>query len=108
MTNLIDKYLAQASVKQCEEFVCLIPKLNAFEFMGLAKILSIPIVDSEQEITADTNPKDIKSREFEDILSDMIDMFCGLRRARRREILAMLRRVKRETVNASNRTKEDK
>lgn len=82
--------------KQAEEFVCLISKLNAFEFMGILKLLSVPIFENEQEITKETNPKDIVSRQFEDLLDDAIDTFCVLNRARRREVLKLLREVRKE------------
>ena len=91
--------------KQAEEFVCLVSKLNAFEFMGILKLLSVPIFENEQEITKETNPKDIVSRQFEDLLDDAIDTFCLLNRARRREILKLLREVRKEKSKNGTPTK---
>lgn len=91
--------------KQAEEFVCLISRLNAFEFMGILKLLSVPIFENEQEITKETNPKDIVQRQFEDLLDNAIDTFCVLSRARRREILKLLREVRKEKSKNGTSTK---
>ena len=70
------------------ELIELITKLEPVEFIGLARILCVDIINEEDKTT----------RDFYDILNDIIDKFNTLARKQRREILSVLRRVKKENV----------
>ena len=70
------------------ELIELITKLEPVEFIGLARVLCIDIINEEDKTT----------RDFYDILNDIVDKFNTLARKQRREILSVLRRVKKENV----------
>lgn len=71
--------------KDFEQFVRALPRLDPVEFYGLAKILSAKTVDEE----GNALPLDA-------ILEPMMDRFLSLNKRRRREILGVLKDVKRE------------
>ena len=70
------------------ELIELITKLEPVEFIGLARILCIDIINEEDKTT----------RDFYDVLNDIVNKFNTLSRKQRREILSVLRRVKKENV----------
>lgn len=70
------------------ELIELITKLEPVEFIGLARVLCVDIINEEDKTT----------RDFYEVLNDIIDKFNTLARKQRREILSVLRRVKKENV----------
>ena len=70
------------------ELIELITKLEPVEFIGLARVLCVDIINEEDKTT----------RDFYDILNDIVNKFHTLARKQRREILSVLRRVKKENV----------
>ena len=70
------------------ELIELITKLEPVEFIGLARVLCVDIIDKEDKTT----------RDFYDVLNDIVNKFNTLARKQRREILSVLRRVKKENV----------
>ena len=70
------------------ELIELITELEPVEFIGLARVLCVDIINEEDKTT----------RDFYDILNDIIDKFHTLARKQRIEILSVLRRVKKENV----------
>ena len=70
------------------ELIELITELEPVEFIGLARVLCVDIINEEDKTT----------RDFYDILNDIVDKFNTLARKQRREILSVLRRVKKENV----------
>ena len=70
------------------ELIELIIKLEPVEFIGLARVLCVDIINKEDKTT----------RDFYDMLNDIINKFNTLARKQRREILSVLRRVKKENV----------
>ena len=66
----------------------LITELEPVEFIGLARVLCVDIINEEDKTT----------RDFYEVLNDIIDKFNTLARKQRREILSILRRVKKENV----------
>lgn len=70
------------------ELIELIIKLEPVEFIGLARVLCIDIINKEDKTT----------RDFYDVLNDIVNKFNTLARKQRREILSVLRRVKKENV----------
>ena len=70
------------------ELIELIIKLEPVEFIGLARVLCVDIINKEDKTT----------RDFYDVLNDIVNKFNTLARKQRREILSVLRRVKKENV----------
>ena len=70
------------------ELIELITKLEPVEFIGLARVLCVDIINKE----------DKTSRDFYDVLNDIVNKLNTLARKQRREILSVLRRVKKENV----------
>ena len=70
------------------ELVELITKLEPEEFIGLARVLRVDIINKEDKTT----------RDFYDVLNDIVNKFNTLARKQRKEILSVLRRVKKENV----------
>ena len=66
----------------------LITELEPVEFIGLARVLCVDIINEEDKTT----------RDFYEVLNDIVDKFNTLARKQRREILSVLRRVKKENV----------
>lgn len=71
---------SRVSSKTFLSFIEEVSKLSEVEFIGLSKILCVPILDKEEN-----------ERPFEDILSDMMDKFLLVKRSKRKEILKMLK-----------------
>lgn len=66
------------------EFATLIGKLDIFDFMGLCKIMCIPV-------TKIGKSNDL--RDFDEVCSDLIDRFITLNRHQRKEIIKILKDV---------------
>ena len=93
--------------KDFEYFVRNIGKLNPAEFCGLAKILSVPMID--QAKIEDLTPEQIEelklqedkdymvefSRPMDTVLEEMMDRFLALSKRRRKEINQILKDVQR-------------
>lgn len=75
---------SKVSSKTFLSFIEEVSKLSEVEFVGLSKILCVPILD-----------KDKNERPFEEILSDMMDKFLMIKRRKRKEILNMIKDVNR-------------
>ena len=70
------------------ELIKLITKLEPVEFIGLARVLCVDIINKENKTI----------RDFYDVLNDIVNKFNTLARKQRREILSVLRKVKKENV----------
>lgn len=93
--------------KDFEYFVRNIGKLNPAEFCGLAKVLSVPMIDKEK--VEGLTPEQIEELKLQDkenymiefsrpmdiVLEEMMDRFLGLSKKRRREINQILKDVQR-------------
>ena len=93
--------------KDFEYFVRNIGKLNPAEFCGLAKVLSVPMIDKEK--VEGLTPEQIEelklqdkenymiefSRPMDKVLEEMMDRFLGLSKRRRKEINQILKDVQR-------------
>ena len=82
MSFNIDK--SRVSSKTFLSFIEEVSKLSEVEFVGLSKILCVPILDKNEN-----------ERPFEEILSDMMDKFLMVKRGKRKEILNMIKDVNR-------------
>lgn len=65
--------------KQLTQFLGLITLLEGFEFIGLAKILNVELIEND------------KDRKIEEIIENMIDNFIDSNKKRRTEILNIMR-----------------
>ena len=75
--------------KQLTEFAKLIARLDAPSFLGLAKVLCVHVFNNDE---FDNNGKPIP-RNGEEIIEDCIIAFDQLNRAKRKEIIKILRRA---------------
>ena len=85
-------------MKQVNKLIEMITKLEVTEFIGLAKILKVKLVEEINPGAAEPSER-FKARDFSDVLADLLKSFENAPRARRREILQMLKAAT---------TKEDK
>ena len=93
--------------KDFEYFVKNITKLNPAEFCGLAKILSVPMIDKEKvESLTPEQVEELKLQEKENymieftrpmdiVLEEMMDKYLALSKRRRKEINQILKDVQR-------------
>ena len=93
--------------KDFEYFVRNIGKLNPAEFCGLAKVLSVPIIDrAKVEGLTPEQIEELKlqdkenymvefSRPMDTVLEEMMDRFLELSKRRRKEINQILKDVQR-------------
>ena len=82
----MEKNKNKVSSKIVINFLELVTQLEPIEFVGLSKILCVPLVNQKNE-----------PREFEDILSDMIDKFISTGRKQRKDIIKVLKQSIKET-----------
>ena len=82
----MEKNKNKVSSKIVINFLELVTQLEPIEFVGLSKILCVTLVNQKNE-----------PREFEDILSDMIDKFISTGRKQREDIIKVLKKSIKET-----------
>lgn len=75
-----------------DEFTNLIKYLEPVEFIGLARVLCVDIMDKETK----------QNRDFYVVLNDIINKFNSLGRKQRREILSVLRKARKENAGTKN------
>lgn len=88
-------------MKSTDKLLILIPKLDAVEFAGLARVLKVKLLD-EVNPEADTPAEKFIARDFNDVLADVLKNFELSPRARRREILQLLKTAQKGDKNADN------
>ena len=74
---------------QNDKLLKLIPKLDVIQFIGLARILKVKLVE-EKNPNGETAADRYQARDFIDLLDDVLRNFELSTRARRREILQLL------------------
>lgn len=78
-------------MKEIDNFINTIVKLEPVEFMGLARVLKVPLFTGEGETR--------EPRDFTDVFGDVLENFSKCGRVRRREILKLVKNAsKREKV----------
>jgi len=77
------------SQKQMNQFIRYIPQLEPQEFVGLAKLLGVVVVEDDEDKTP---------REFADVLEDVLEAFTKLNRKRRREFMTLLKQVTKQNM----------
>lgn len=83
--------------KEFLSFLNMVGKLDHLEFIGLAQILSVPLLTEEK-----------KEREFEHMFSDLLDNFIELPPKRRKEILKLLSGDLKVGVKKNGNSSKDK
>lgn len=73
-----------------EKFFDYIPKLNAVEFTGLARLLKVQLLDEVNPAAEQTKDR-YAPRSFTDVLNDMLNTFEKCDRKRRKEIIKLLK-----------------
>lgn len=78
-------------------FMELLVGLEAIEFVGLCKFLSVRLVEEKSEQAPTTSndeaPKKSETRDFSDLFSDLLQKFSELSRPRQRELIKILKKV---------------
>lgn len=90
------------SKTQTEKLFNLIPKLGAVEFVGLARVLKVQLMD-ETNPQAENVKDRFTPRPFLDVLEDMLAAYEQQSRERRRDILKIVKEAtKRGEKDAGN------
>ena len=75
--------------KRTKEFIYMIPKLNAVEFIGICNLFKVKILTDGAE-----------PRDFSELLEDCIDTYNTLNSKKQKEILKLLKQLKKENKKA--------
>lgn len=88
------KFFQSRLERDFEFFVKTLPYLEPVEFIGLAKILSVPTItwNEDREVPI---KESIQTRPMDEVMEDMMDRFLALPKHRRKEINQMLKDVKK-------------
>lgn len=93
------------SKSQTEKLFNLIPKLDAVEFVGLARVLKVRLMDETNPDAENVKDK-YTPRAFSDVLEELLQNFEAQSRNRRREIIQVLKaatkKAKKGEEDASN------
>lgn len=104
------KLMRSRKEKDFEFFVKALPSLEAVEFAGLAKILSVPMINSEIDFDKEEF-ESLKENEtmqaklaesllpMDQILEKMMDRYLELPKRRRKEINDILKEIKKSKKN---------
>lgn len=76
-----------------KQFLRQLTKLEPIEFLGLARLMKIPIMREHKE------DEELAPREFEEVLADMVQKYETLNRKQRRNLLKMLHPIEKEDVD---------
>lgn len=94
-------------MKTIDQFIFLIPKLEAVEFMGLARLLKVQVI-TEDDPAAENVKDRFKPREFSDVFEDVLRAFNSQNRSRKREILKLMKAsISKEKVKKNAGNTED-
>lgn len=106
-----NKLLYSRLEKDFEFFVNNLSELEPVEFVGLAKVLGVSIV--QKDVVLDINKEELKQlsteerqelaekalRPMDEILEEMMDKFLSLSKRRRKEINQILKDIKHMNMN---------
>lgn len=84
-----------------------IVKMEPLEFVGLAKLLGVRIIEEQagDDSAANNDKPQFKPRSFADVLDGVMKKFTSLNRTRKREIIKLVKKsnsIKRGGMDASN------
>ena len=72
-----------------EKLISMIPKMNAVEFTGLARVLNVRLIEKNENSTSDEDK--YINREFTDVLNDVLYTFDHLNRTQKRNVLKIIK-----------------
>ena len=67
-----------------------ISKMEPVEFLGLARLLGVQVLEENKEVTGDKDK--LKPRNFADVLEDVMTKFEKQNRGRKREIIKLVKK----------------
>ena len=76
-------------MKSNMQLIDLISKMEPLDFVGLAKLFGVQVVESNDNAE---DEKKFKPRNFSDVLADVMAKYNGLNRSRKREILKLIKK----------------
>lgn len=91
--------VADNTLKMTEEFCSYLMRLDAESFMGVARVLNIPIarpIEVEKTIEGIEEKvmgRDIEMREFSDVWSEIVECYASLGREPRKQLLRVARKA---------------
>lgn len=77
----------QRKEKKFAQFIQMISHLDAVEFLGVCKILKVPLIDEKGE-----------DLPFDALLEGVLDGFLGMKKKPRKQLLEMLRQLEKEKM----------
>lgn len=88
-----------------EQFMIEVSRIKAPElFLGMARLLEVGFV--EGEISPETDPKDLKMKDFTTLFAEIMDSFDKRDRHRKKELLKLLRQANKEVERDGNNSKD--
>ena len=75
-------------MKTVEKLFDLIPKLEPVQFIGLARLLGVKLIDLEK-----SDEKGAEPRQFTEVLEDVLRAFEKLNRKRQREVFQLVKQA---------------
>ena len=78
-------------MKSNMQLIDLISKMEPLDFVGLAKLLGVQVVEPNNNTE---DEKKFKPRNFSDVFADVMAKYNGLNRSRKREILKLIKKTK--------------
>lgn len=76
-------------MKSNMQLIDLISKMEPLDFVGLAKLLGVQVVEPNDNAE---DEKKFKPRNFSDVFADVMAKYNGLNRSRKREILKLIKK----------------
>lgn len=76
-------------MKSNMQLIDLISKMEPLDFVGLAKLLGVQVVEPNDNTE---DEKKFKPRNFSDVFADVMAKYDGLNRSRKREILKLVKK----------------
>ena len=76
-------------MKSNMQLIDLISKMEPLDFVGLAKLLGVQVVEPNDNTE---DEKKFKPRNFSDVFADVMAKYNGLNRSRKREILKLIKK----------------
>jgi hypothetical protein len=78
--------------RQVLKFLSYLRKLEVIEAIGLARMLNVDLLVVEDDVDPDhVNKASIKEKEYDIILSEMIDAFIKMKREKRKMFLKIMK-----------------
>ena len=84
--------MKRSQEKQVKDFLAYVLKLEVIEAIGIARLLKVDLITRPDESDADEQPAaSIQEKEFDILLSEMIDAFISSPKETRKWILQLMK-----------------